>query len=45
MFCIEGNVGVVAGDTGDMREPEFGSEDDLWTEEDGVDQVQDVGIE
>ena len=28
-----------------MGEEEFGGEDDLWAEEDGVDEVEDVGGE
>ena len=45
MFSVEGDVGVITAYAGDMREPEFCGEDDLWAEKDGVDEVQDVGGE
>jgi len=45
MFSVEGDVGVITAYAGDMGEPEFCGEDDLWAEEDGVDEVQDVGGE
>jgi hypothetical protein len=45
VLCIEGDVGVVGGYAGDLAEIKHGGEEDLRTEEDGVDKVEDVWIE